>query len=76
MTNNHNFPTRLQIAVSNVLVAEVILPQYMADKTWASWAMLRYKRNEPMGSASICHVDTPRLWDVAVGSIIYEYGVN
>lgn len=63
--------TRIQFAVFNVLMAEVIVQNdRIADTTWAKWANLRYKRKEPMGCCSISRADMPRLWDVPVGSII------
>lgn len=65
-----DFPVRIQIALYDTLIAECIVPQSMSNNTWAAYACLKYKRGLPSGGANISHVDSPRLWDVPVGSVI------
>ena len=66
-----DIPMRVQIALYDKLVAEVIVENMReADRLWASWSVRRYKKGLPMGGALICRSDIPRHWNVNVGSVI------
>jgi hypothetical protein len=64
-------PVRLQMAVSGVLKAEVIVESMTeADRIWARWSVGRYRRGLPQGSACMNSMYMDRLWDVPVGTLI------
>lgn len=64
-------PTRIQVAVRNVLVAEWVVANYTeANEQWAAWTCLRYRRQKPLGGATISRADLPRYWNVPVGTEI------
>ena len=56
MTKEKN--VRVQIAVGNRLIGEVILESpHDADKLWSDWCKLRYRRGEEMGCAGYSKVE-------------------
>jgi hypothetical protein len=62
--------TRLQVAVYNTLVIDVVVESLMeADRIWAKWSVKRYKKRLPMGGAIMSDASV-RTWDVPVGDDI------
>lgn len=61
---------RIQVACYQTLIAEVIVESHMEIKTWAAYAMAKYKKGLPIGGACMQCADLPRLWNVLVGSLI------
>ena len=60
---------RIQVAVNDVLQAEVIVADYAtANRVWAQYACARHAAGKPMGGAIMQRADLPRHWDAPVGS--------
>lgn len=60
---------RIQVAIENTLVAEAIVADYgTANRLWAHFAVAKYQRGQDAGGAIIQRADSPRHWDVPVGS--------
>jgi hypothetical protein len=66
---------RIQIALHNRLVAEVIVEQHMVGtfnphNVYACYAMAKYFAGKECGGAITQRADLPRVWDVPVGAVI------
>jgi hypothetical protein len=64
-------PVRIQIAVYDVLTAEVIVEGHMAERTWAAYTRAKYRADKPAGCAVLSRADLPRQWDVPVGHAVH-----
>jgi hypothetical protein len=63
-------PIRIQIAIQNKLVAEAVVENNAeADKLWAKWCCVRYRKGLYFGGALINREDI-RHWDVEIGEVI------
>jgi len=63
-----NLPIRIQFTLYHTLVAEVIVPLRLADKTAAHYLMAKYDAGKEMGAVTSQRADLPRYFDVPVGS--------
>jgi hypothetical protein len=70
LDGEEDYPVRIQIALYDTLVAEVIVPYSMADETWTAYARARYDKGLPIGGACMSHYKSRRMWNVPVGSVI------
>jgi hypothetical protein len=68
---------RMQVALSGVLQAEVIVEYDMLGNAftkggglWERFTMAKWRAGQPCGGAVICRADLPRQWDVPVGGEI------
>lgn len=64
------FPLRLQIAVGDTLVAELIGDSEYVRTMSARWAQARYRRGLSGGGAVMQLAAKPRIWDVPIGGRI------
>lgn len=58
---------KIQIVVEHKLIGAVIVESLReADKLWSRWAILRYRRNEPIGCAAFLNPDDG--WNLTKGN--------